>query len=148
MPRKPVSNEAWFTNKQDNCLEFVGSLCNKYETLLQDVISLDRVSDKVTALQKDETKRAMLFSAVARKQLVEGIPAFEGMVKAAKAFYTKSDEDKRIEYFNGVDTLVLFHRRLGEFIEYLEDNSKEVLPDVDKLAGYTSLFFGEFIKNT
>lgn len=148
MPRKPVSNEAWFTNKQDNCLEFVNGLCSKYETLLQDVISLDSVSDKVTALQKDETKRAMLFSAVARKQLVEGIPAFEGMVKAAQAFYTKSDEDKRIEYFNGVDSLVLFHRRLGEFIEYLENNSKEVLPDVDKLAGYTSLFFGEFIKNT
>lgn len=148
MPRKPVSNEAWFTNKQDNCLEFVGSLCNKYETLLQDVISLGSVSDKVTELQEDETKRMVLFSGVARKQMVECIPAFKGMVEAAKAFYAKSDEDKRIEYFNGIDTLVLFHRRLGEFIAYLEDNSKDVLPDVDKLAGYTSLFFGEFIKNT
>ena len=148
MPRRAVSNEAWFTEKQLNCLFFINTLCGKYKDVVPGTISLDSVSAKVDELLESNTKRNLMFSAVARKQLVEGIPAFEETVKAAKAFYGKPEIEKSIQYDNAICSLKEIHEKFGEFIEFLDANKDEVLPDVDKLAGYATLFFGDFIKNT
>ena len=148
MPRQEVSNEAWFTEKQKNCLFFLNELCGKYKDVVPDTISLDSVSTKVFELLESDTKRNLMFSAVARKQLVEGIPVFGETVKSAKTFYGKSDIEKDIQYNEAITSLKEIHEKFGEFIEFLDENKDEVLPDVNKLAGYATLFFGDFIKNT
>ena len=152
MPRKSVSNTAWIEEKQDNFLNFLLGSCDKYQPIF-DASSMhasvvDTAKNFVQTLKDDETRRAIMFSTLARKQMAESSGLAQASILAAKTFWEKGDGEKTQGYVEAVDFLRTVHKELGNFIEYLNDNQDTVLPDLDKLAGYTSLFFGDFIKNT
>ena len=83
MPRKPVSNEEWLSAKQTNFLLFLIGLCDKYECFLGSPVQ--KIRTRVEDLNKDETKKAMYFSTLARKQLML-LEVFNEKVCVAKRF--------------------------------------------------------------
>ena len=145
MPRAAVSNDAWFTAKQDNFLCFLLELCDKYET---EIPQLGAIKIYTKDLQKDDMKRGIMFSGLARKNIVDSVPVFHEAVKSAKSLWERPKEEKCLGYEEAVKHLEDIHSKFGAFICYLKDNEAEILPDLDKLAGYTALFYGDFIKTT
>lgn len=147
MPRHPVSNEDWVRSKRDNLLAFLIDICTKYESVLNKEVT-DPLKEFCIELRADETRKAVVFSRLARKNLAESTDATQSCIQAAGTFWEKSRDEKTQGYVEAVDYLRTIHKKFGDFIEYLDDNQDTVLPDMEKLAGYTTLFFGEFIKNT
>jgi len=144
MPRHSVSNKAWLEEKQENFLLFLLELCDKYgESTKKELI--DQFRDRITTIQEDDTQKAIIFSSLARKQMVENIPLMFHATKACKAYWGKSKEDKLVDFDVGLEFLGELHKMLGDYIETIKTNKETYQPDFERFTGYISLFFGDFI---
>ena len=105
---------------------------------------VQKIRTRVEDLNKDETKKAMYFSTLARKQLML-LEVFNETVTSAKSFWEKTAGERGESYNDAIFHLESIHSKFGTFIEFLKENQETVLPDAQKLAGYMTLFYGDFI---
>lgn len=137
----------WFDGKCINFLRFINSTVTKYADVLgmSDTEFVDHVIKKCDELETTGPARMMVFSKMARQQMSTSVPSLIGWTRTAKRIYLAPQEQKSKEYQDFVAELEHKRTKFDEIIEYLKYHEHEVLPDLNKLAGYLALFYGDFI---
>lgn len=137
----------WYDSKCINFLRFLQQFTEKVCAGLNfenDPIT-EAIGNKSKSLLENQQERAIIFSALARKQMVAKVPMVSTFTLKAKDFYNSDPAGQEAAYNSFVELVEDHHRKVGKLVDYIKDNQEENLPDIVKLCGYISLFFGELV---
>ena len=142
----PPSNHEWMDAKSKNFLTWILATMAKYNDKgLIDEKGCENIETKLNSLLESPTQRGTVFAPLVRMQAIERIPLFKNFVKVSIEYFEKDTVHRLKTFDECIEYLCQLQNCLSQFISYLRTNQEETMEDMEKLAGYITIFFGDFV---
>lgn len=142
----PLSNHEWMDAKSKNFLTWILATMAKYSDRgLINEKAHENIETKLNSLLESPTQRGTVFAPLVRLHAIERVPLLKNLVKVSVEYFEK-DADHRLKTFDEcIEYLCQLQNCISQFISYLQTNQEETMEDMEKLAGYITIFFGDFV---
>jgi hypothetical protein len=135
---------ATIDNYAKNFISWLLGVLEDY-TIIPDQVKLP-MQVLLSSLLEDSGRRLVVFSAGARKKLVENNRGVNDFVRTCTQIFESTKEEQLEQVEKGIEFLETLREKITEFIEYMKTNPDKIKNDVRKFAGYVTIFLGAFYK--